>query len=181
MSRFYDDYDDGLPWAMWNRIVSNALGGRRGQKALADMETALLALPEHKLLEGHLALDGGVCAIGALVAHHRAQAENVDIATIIEAMSVGVTCECGHARDMHLEGTACIGKLWQGRSCYCTEYDPRTDDVWDTVDAGRKFGLTSSVAYHLAYLNDEHFHEAAPEERYDLMLAWVRRAQGKAT
>jgi hypothetical protein len=31
----------------------------------------------------------------------------------------------------------------------------------------------------MAYLNDETFEGATPEQRYEKILAWVRRAQGK--
>lgn len=41
-----------------------------------------------------------------------------------------------------------------------------------------RFG-DSDGAWHLAYLNDEQFAGASPEQRYEQMLAWVRRAQGK--
>jgi hypothetical protein len=81
VSRFeYDGDGEGMPWPLWETTVSTALGGRRGQEALAAMEAALLALPECKLVEGHLAAEGGVCAVGAYVAHRRAEQEHVDIA-----------------------------------------------------------------------------------------------------
>jgi hypothetical protein len=59
MTRFYDS-DEGVPWPLWKSILSNALGGKRGQRALADMEAALLALPERKLIDGDPCL-GGCC------------------------------------------------------------------------------------------------------------------------
>lgn len=179
MTRFDYDNDDGegMPWGLWESVVSNALGGGRGQDALAAMEEALVALPERKLVRGHLARDGQVCAVGALVAHRRAQRDTVDIDVVIDAMAAGVRCWCGHGRDAHAEGK-CTGKRWQDRACGCIEYDPETQDAWETVDAGRAEGLTSAVAWHLAYLNDESFREATDEERYERMLAWVRRAQG---
>ena len=37
MTRFDCDYDEGIPWERWEQIVSNALGGRKGQAALAEM------------------------------------------------------------------------------------------------------------------------------------------------
>lgn len=194
MSRFdYDDYDgEGMPYELWQQALSTALGGRRGQEALAEMETALLALPEPKLVHGHLVADGQVCAIGALVASKRAQAEGVDIAEMIAVMSAGVRCWCGHSRAEHADD-GCSGRkdVWEtvegeikrvrDRPCDCDGYEISEDEdnAHDTADAGRAFGLRYSVAYHLAYLNDEQFAGASPEERYQQMLAWVRRAQGK--
>jgi hypothetical protein len=73
MSRFdCADDADTIPWEMWKTIVSRALAGKRGQRALAEFEEALLALPERKLVEGTLASEEGVCAVGALVALKRA-------------------------------------------------------------------------------------------------------------
>lgn len=180
MSRFdYDGDGDGMPWGLWESVVSRALGGRRGQEALAEMETALLELPEPRLIEGHLALGGATCAVGALVAHKRATTEGVDIGAVIEAMSARVQCWCGHGRDHH-HGATCTGRLWQDRPCGCSAFDPEeTEDAFETVAAGQGVGLRFTVAWHLAHLNDEMYGGATPEERYRLMLAWVRRAQGK--
>lgn len=182
MSRFGDSDGEGVPWEMWNTIVSRALGGRRGQEALAELEAALLELPAPRLVEGHLAADGAVCAVGAFVAHRRAQKEGVDIATVIDAMAAGLSCWCGHGRGAH-EGGRCSGtrRVWRGedRPCSCDCYEPETEDAFETANAGRAAGMTYSVAWHLAWLNDEEWADASPEERYERMLAWVRRAQGK--
>lgn len=149
MSRFGYEDEDGIPWQLWETIVGRTLAGRRGQAALAELEAALLALPEQKLIAGHLACEGQVCAVGAYVARQRAQADGVSIRHKIFEMSQGVT----------------------------------VDDVspaWETVDAGKKVGLQQSLAWHLAYMNDEELANRTPEQRYDEVLAFVRRAQGKA-
>jgi hypothetical protein len=183
LTRFDYDGEEGMPWELWETVVSNALGGRRGQEALAAMEDALLALPEPKLVHGHLASDSAVCAVGALVAHRRAEREAVDVAAVIEAMSAGVKCWCGHGREAHAGGgCTAMRKPWgetEERPCSCEAYEPDTEDVYETVRAGEAEGLSHTVAWHLAYLNDETFGGASPEERFNLMLAWVRRAQGK--
>lgn len=146
MSRFeFDDDEGGVPWDMWEQIVSRALGSERGQRALAEFEEALLALPEKKLIEGHLASDEGVCLVGAYVANRRAKAEGLEMAEAIASIAT---------RDDY-------------------------EDIAETAHAGKQAGLSHAVAWHMAYLNDEQFHEATPEERYEKMLAWVRRAQGK--
>ena len=179
MSRFdFDGDEESIPWKWWEQIVSNALGGRRGQAALAEIEEALLTLPEPKLIEGHLATKDSVCTIGALVAHKRAQRDAVDIATAIASIAADKPCWCGHSRDEH-GGGACSGKRWGGSACSCDEYEQDTEEAFETAEAGKAEGLAWSVAWHLAYLNDEQMGGLTPEERYDKMLAWVRRAQGK--
>lgn len=181
MSRFSDGDEESIPWDLWETIVSNALGGRRGQHALADLESALLALPEQKLISGHLAAEGSVCAVGALVAAKRAEQQGVDLPAIIEAMGAGVQCWCRHARDQHATGPCSGTNRYDGKPCSCDAYelDEDSESAWDTAAAGRDVGLAWTVAWHLAYLNDEQFSSATPEERFQKMLAWVRRAQGK--
>lgn len=181
MSRFDCDMDDdGIPYELWQANVSRALGGRRGQDALAAIEEALLALPEPRLIESHLAADGGVCAIGALVAHKQAQSEGVDIRQVIDAMSVRVACWCGHAKEAHRAEGGCTGRRWLDKPCNCDEFEPEVDDPWETVEAGQQAGLKMTLSWHMAQLNDERFGGISPEDRYREMLAWVRRAQGKA-
>lgn len=65
-----DDWDYGR-YCLWGQAMSGALSGKRGQTALADLEQALLALPQKRLIEGALAFDGEVCAVGALVLQNR--------------------------------------------------------------------------------------------------------------
>src|SRR6185369_14922087 len=67
MTRFSDDYDwDFGRYMLWEQAVTNAMSGRRGQAALRDLEEALVALPEKRLVDT-LCKDGEVCAISALV------------------------------------------------------------------------------------------------------------------
>lgn len=180
MSRFdYDgDGEGGMPWQLWEATLSRALGGRRGQETLAQMETALLGLPKPRLIEGRLAGDGGVCAVGAYVAQQRARELGVDMAAAIEAISVDSVCWCDHGRDLH-DDESCRGVWTNGRPCGCSGFRPESEDASETADAGLAAGLGFSIAWHLAYLNDEEFGAATPEQRYELMLGWVRRAQGK--
>lgn len=185
MSRFdFDDDGEGVPWGFWNEIVSRALGGSRGQQALADMEAALLALPEPKLIEGHLADDGGVCAVGAYVAHRQAVERGEDIHAVIREMSAKLKCWCTHARGAHekdpdTKQVFCTGKRWDDAPCGCQEFDPEDHDPFETVEAGKGAGMLFSVAWHMAHMNDEKFAGLTPEQRYERMLEWVRRAQGK--
>jgi hypothetical protein len=178
MSRFDYDFDDeGIPYGLWEQAVSRGLGGARGQQALAALEEALLSLPEAKLVHGHLAAAGSVCAVGAVVAQKRAREEGADLATVIDAMAAN--CDCGHPRDAHRTGGGCTGTDWNGKPCWCGRYEPRAEDANETATAGMDAGLSLTMAYHLAFLNDEQFRDVDPETRFRRVLAWVRRAQGK--
>lgn len=177
------DMDEGIPWGLWGQMVSRALGGKRGQAALSELESALRALPERKLVAGHLAAEGSVCTVGAYVAAKRAQRDGIDLAVSIEQMVEGTPCRCDHAKDMHDEaGCHATRRSFQSEEeheCSCMEYRPEDQYAHDTAQEGQAYGLKWTVAWHLAYLNDEEFGKATPEERYELVLAWVQRAQGK--
>jgi hypothetical protein len=64
-SGYCDDIDN---WQMikWRGQVASAIRGARGQACLREMLAALDAMPTKELIKGDLALDGQVCALGAL-------------------------------------------------------------------------------------------------------------------
>jgi hypothetical protein len=81
VSRFYYDGNDSeycnLDWGRWENNLKQILHGKRGQKVLADLEAALLALPEPRLIEGAIcevtegedgATKAEYCVIGAYAA-----------------------------------------------------------------------------------------------------------------
>lgn len=65
-SGYNDDIDDQLQFGRWRGAVESAIRGKRGQAFLKEMLAALDALPEKKLITGHLESDGAVCALGAV-------------------------------------------------------------------------------------------------------------------
>lgn len=79
MSSRFDGYNDGYDdyWMLsagrWEHNVRTALGGKRGQAALAELESALLALPQKVLVAGALCKGLNVCAVGALGVHRMQQ------------------------------------------------------------------------------------------------------------
>lgn len=73
MSRFDDCYDEDFPnqAELYRANVQRALKGKRGQAFLKELEEALVALPEKKLIEGRICEMGKVCAMGALALKRR--------------------------------------------------------------------------------------------------------------
>lgn len=70
-SGYTDDYDcdDVDMWAMirWSGAFKSAIRGRRGQKLLKDLLSALDSMPKKTLIANDLQDDNGnVCALGAL-------------------------------------------------------------------------------------------------------------------
>ena len=71
MSRFQDDTsDDPLAWGRWAAREKAVLNGKPGQASLAQLEQALLELPDKQLGSGLLCDGEVVCAIGALGYRH---------------------------------------------------------------------------------------------------------------
>jgi hypothetical protein len=62
----YSDDLDTLDLGRWRGQVASALRGKRGQKFLRDLITALDALTEKQLITDELEGADGVCALGAL-------------------------------------------------------------------------------------------------------------------
>ena len=74
--------DDCYGWELvrWRGAVASAICGKRGQALLKELETALVSLPEKKLIQHEFANPetGQVCALGA-VALKRRLAEGVSL------------------------------------------------------------------------------------------------------
>lgn len=51
---------------LWEANRDRSLRGKKGQTALRELEAALLALPDKRLIADHLESKSGVCALGAL-------------------------------------------------------------------------------------------------------------------
>lgn len=203
MSRFGEG--DGEEFAgqyeLWEANARRALGGKRGQAALRDLESALVELPSKRLISGHLAHRGEVCAIGALVAHRRAaNGEDRDVVLRELASAAPALCECGHSELEHLGLVGhCTGcdvaskrtremwakadrepdEAWLARwqSCEAFVVTGESDDYGlVTVEAAQTVGVSYVMAWEIAWANDERYQSCTPEERYEKTLAWVRAA-----
>jgi hypothetical protein len=78
MSRVTYNEDDQWGWIRWAGAAKKAINGKQGQALLKELEAALLALPEPKLIAGEFAMsDGEVCALGALALARGVPAEEM--------------------------------------------------------------------------------------------------------
>lgn len=150
MSRF--DYDDdGDPAITWEMIQWNLkrhLASPKGQSKLREFRDALVAMPVHRLIDGDLASHGDVCAIGAFAAYKRTQ-QGSDWQTAVQAI-----------HDEYQPDTLPGG--------------PWSVDALETMDVGvRECGLTRTLAWQLAWQNDESFDHQTPERRWQAMYDWT--------
>lgn len=75
----YVDNCEGWDLIRWRGAVASAIRGKRGQKLLTELATALDAMPEKRLIAGELQTDGGdVCAFGSLAKFRGIETSKID-------------------------------------------------------------------------------------------------------
>ena len=150
MSRF--DYDDDgdhvITWEMIQWNLKRHIASPKGQAKLREFRDALLAIPGRRLIDGALVNEGDVCAIGAFAAYKRVQ-QGLDWPAAVEA----------------------IRDLYQPKTHWGWLED---SDAYTTQDAGvRECGLTRTLAWQLAWQNDETLDRLTPEQRWQAMYDWT--------
>jgi hypothetical protein len=151
MSRFdYTEYNPQIA-NLWQANMRRALAGKQGRRRLAELEAALLSLPEKVLIDGALYREGYVCALGALALYQRLKS-NDDVEWVHSGLE-------NDSRDFSTE--------------------------WDVIEyASQTMGMTEALAYAIAWANDEGDGawqpDETPSQRYDRVLAWVRRKIAEA-
>ena len=172
MSRYEDDYDgEDFPnqSALWHANAERALKGKRGRKALTDLRAALLALPDKRLIEGAL------CTVNP-EKRREFRPEDAwrynDLAGRAAQDGTGV-CAIG-ALLWHRKVKAGMDPAEAFDSL--PTMDDANHDLHDTARlAVRDAGLVYSLAWDLAYRNDETYEARTPEERYAAFLAWIEQ------
>lgn len=148
-----DEEDQPGQFALWEANCQRSIRGRKGQAELRELEAALLALPEKRLIRDALVDDqGGVCAIGCYAQH-----KGLDLSTFDpedESDEVGVAA--GMPRLV----------AWS----IVALNDVTLDTVWEVAEGPVQRGY-GSYKGGIPLVRD-----MTPEERYEKVLAWVRRA-----
>ncbi len=194
MSRFseYDDYEGEpeqiLAQGRWEHNARAALKGKRGRKALAELREALLALPQKRLIEG------AICTVGAerRRGHWIAEATRTWEAMKPEWRGSAPWTEeadnLGELVERDGEGVCAMGAIvWYRKVKEGADPAEAFASLPDLVDEGsdgldetarlakQEAGLTYTLAWELAYRNDETYAGMTPEERYTAFLAWIDR------
>lgn len=169
MSRFDDCCDEGvISPGLWKAITNKALGGKRGQTLLKELEQALIALPVKELHEGVFyqqkedSPQGCVCcALGAL-ARYRIQNGGLHLLAPMRYVK-------GRKRelDKSLRRTIRSEELLDAMTGHFA-------DIIETIDIAEQMGMAISMAWAIAHTNDEVLYNVQPGDRYNAMLAWVR-------
>lgn len=148
---YSDEEETPGQFALWQANVERSVRGMRGQWALKELETALLALPAPRLVRNALADDGEVCAVGCLVLALRVKRGD-DRAAVLADLEASDPDDDEAAQRMaeplgvpHLVGWKLVELN-----------DIQFDTVW-VYQGGIPF-----------------VRDMTPEERYEKVLAWVR-------
>lgn len=165
MSRFeysedgWDNEFANLDYGRWERNVRQTLTGKRGRALLEELESALLAMPEKRLITGWLSTPAGeCCTVGALAAYRLAQREGVDFR---EAASLLF----GQVYDKRHPSYRLAAERGEGSD----------EDKDITVDYGTQaLGGSRTLIKRLGYLNDDDLGHLTPEQRYERVLRRVR-------
>ncbi len=146
-----DDEDRPGQFALWDANCRRFINGKAGQRALRELEAALLALPEKRLIKDALTdKQGGVCAIACY-----ARYKGVDLSTFDPEDESDQVGEAGGMPPL---------VAWQ----VVALNDITLDVVWELTDGPIE-------RHHGAYRGGVPLiRDMTPEERYDKVLAWVR-------
>ena len=154
------DYENAVwteTWqALWERSVQNAASSRRGQRMLRELRTALLDMPNKRLIPGALMVDGEVCPIGAMAWYRLKKGKAIELpaSNNPSAMLLSVA-------DME-------GFSWRAHQ--------RGIDLQETLRVGAALGFVPCLAWTLVDLVDWHanvFPPPTPEWLYQRVLKWV--------
>lgn len=166
MSRYGDDYDDdGNPSKyLWASNYKRALTSKRGQKMLTELREALLALPKHELISG------AMCTVNPT---KRAQGHSSWYGEGIAEHGEGVCAMGAYAwHKLVRQGVDSDEAFAQ----IPTMLDSDGNALWETAEyAHQTFGVAITLAWDIAYRNDERFEDCTPAARWEAMLAWVER------
>lgn len=66
---------------------------------------------------------------------------------------------------------------WEAFELLPREIEP----LEETANIGTQYGLTKTLAWEVAYRNDETYGRQTPEQRYQTFLRWLDRELGSAT
>jgi hypothetical protein len=150
--RFEGDYDEEFPgqYMLWEANLERHFSGKAGQAKLRELRDALVALPEKRLIETRLADEqGNVCALGALVVHHRVEAGE-DRGAVLAEIAQRI-----HDDDGYVD-------TWEAEE--------------GTRKEALRCGVKPPLIYTVAYENDfGPSSKETPEKRYNRMLSWVER------
>jgi len=109
----YSENCDGWELIRWRGAVKSAIRGKRGQTFLHEMKSALLELPEKKLIDGQFANQNDVCALGSVAVRRKMQegmARSEAMKAVTEEWPDEMYEECGNVASGKLNIASAMAK-----------------------------------------------------------------------
>jgi len=190
MSRFIEYDDDGeyatLNYGRWEHNARVALKGKRGRQALRDLREALLALPEHRLIESAMCTVGGIAQrvpplaedelagyAGTPAIWHPELEERAALTRLIEEQGTGVCAIGAYIWHRKVKNGMAPGEAFASLPTLPGDDPDARDPLAETAFLGQEAGLTFTLAWELAYKNDETYRQITPEERWVRFMDWI--------
>ena len=160
MSRVVYNEDEDNSVYLWEGWAKQAIGSKRGQAVLRELEAALLAMPVKRLAYSTFVnpYQGEACALGELAC-----------ARLMSQKGLTREAALGELHDK----TTVLVPTFPWMDAKPTYY---REELGAVRYAEEEMKLTYTLAWELQEKNDELFGQGnTPEERYDGVLAWVRK------
>lgn len=161
-SGYCDDFDDPLEHGRWRAQVRSATRGKRGQKLLRDLLTALDSMPEKRLVTGVLEVS--------------AEADEKHAESWVKLFNDPSAADRYYEHFVktrpaeYRNGDVCaLGALGRVRGLDMIGLNP---DEPEGVAAA--FDIASPLAREIVYMNDECInYSETPERRWQRMREWI--------
>jgi hypothetical protein len=185
MSRFVEGDGEEL-WPnqglMFDHNVRQALKGKRGRRALAELREALLHLPEPRLIANALCTVNSEKRrpepITSLVGdsefnREMAELEEENFARLIE-QGEGVCAVGAYVWWQRVKGGMDPQAAFDSLDTLA-DYDDSQNAMDETIASGKAAGLAGPLAFELFSRNDDWYNAMSPEERHAAFLSWIDR------
>ena len=162
---YAEDEDYPGQFGLWQGNCTRSIQGKAGQAALRELEAALLALPDKRLI-AHKMVDreGDVCAIGALAKH---KGRDVVAETRSQLAEIGID----HFDD-EIDGDGEMEEIGMELGMprlVAWKVVEMNDVIFDGMDL-----VTCEGPYRWPAEKPKVWVPISPEERYSRVLAWVQ-------
>lgn len=164
------------------RLIANAfctLGGPSARMPdLTDAEVAAHRQSMYDAICQHNPPEEAAKRAGEYAAWMRRsrELERADLAAVIQPQGEGVCVNAAYAWYRKVKDGADPAEAFASLpTIYDGDPDYSGDEIDETARQGEAAGLTFTLAWELAYRNDETFRAMTPEERHAAFVAWIDR------
>lgn len=163
---------------LYEHRALTAIYSRRGRAALRELREALMALPQHALIEGAVCRvptdeDGEVLWKEPEAAPGQATLDGSPVSSRTLAAPAEVCVVGAHVWWQKVKAGMAPDEAFVDLPALDSEDDQWGDEMFETAWLGQSNGLTYTLAWELQSMNDETWGALTPEERWQRFVAWI--------